>query len=339
MTPSANRDCAARRRSLLLAFGIAFVAGPGRSRAQTQSTKRVRRVGVLTPSTRDKEEINLKPFYDQMRKLGWMEEKNIAYDKAYGDDRHDRLAELAAGLVARKVELIFAPPASAASAARNATQTIPIVFSVVPDPISIGLVKSLAHPGTNATGLSSFNNSLEPKRVELLREIIPGARRIGLVGDPGDPNTALDEAALAPLVSALGLAISFEKATNAEDFDAALVRLAEEPLDAILATSSALAFNLRRRVIELARAKRVPVVGVRSQWADDGALFSYGASQDEQLRRSAEVVDKILRGVAPADIPVEQPTQLELVLNVKAARALGLTIPQSFLLRADRIIQ
>ncbi len=186
--------------------------------------------------------------------------------------------------------------------------------------------------------MSSTSAPLAPKRVQLLREILPGVKRIGFLADANNPLAKLDQQALAPIAASLGLTISVAEATNSGDFDAAVGSLVEKRVDAILVTS-VLATNLRERLIELANRKRIPVVAAVARIADAGALFSYGASTPNYLRRSALPVDKILKGAKPADIPVEQPTLFELVVNLKAAKALGITTPQSFLLRADRVIE
>jgi putative ABC transport system substrate-binding protein len=214
-----------------------------------------RRVGVLVPSTRAKEEVILKPFFDQMRETGWVEGRNIVYDRVYADDRHHELPRLAAELVARKPELIYAPPQIASMAASQATRTTPIVFATAIDPVGAGLASSLAHPGGNVTGVVSVIDSLAPKRLELLRQILPNARRIGLLGDPNDPRLNIERSALASVASALSLSIVVAEATN------------------------------------------------------------------------------------PADLAIEQPTRFELVINMRAAKALGIVIPRSVLLRADEVIQ
>ena len=307
------------------------------TRAQT-SNATLRRVGVLAPSTAAREAVTLEPFFDEMRQLGWTEGRNIVYERAFGDDRPGGLAQAAATLVARKPELIYAPPSPAAVAAQRATRTIPIVFATGTDPVGTGLVASLARPGGNVTGVVSVIDSLAPKRVELIGAVLPHARRIGLLDDPTDPRSAVDRRALAPLAAARGLTLVNGDATSAADFDAAVAALLAQRVDAV-STGTALVFNLRGRLLQAAAAAKVPVVGHRSQLADDGALLSYGASLSAQLRRSAHLVDKVLQGGRPAEIPVEQPTVFELVVNLKTARSLGIVIPQAVLVRADRVIE
>lgn len=189
-----------------------------------------------------------------------------------------------------------------------------------------------------ARSIISVVDSLAPKALELLREVLPKLKRLGLVGDPADPRLSLDEASIGPAAAALGIDVVLAKASNPATLDAAIGSLVRRPVDAIF-TNSSLTFNLRHRVVELTRPQRVPVIGHRAAMADAGALFAYGASLPEQIRRSAEVVDKVLGGVRPADIPVEQPTGFELVVNMRTARAFDIDIPASVLLRADRIIE
>lgn len=327
-----------QRRLLVLAFGAGIAGHTALLRAQTSSNS-LRRVGVITSATRPKTIVIQKPFYDQMRQLGWVEGKNIAYDWVEADDQLARLPRLADELVARAPEVIYAATGVSAMAARDATKTIPIVFAAVADPVALGLVASLGRPGGNATGIASIGSSLAPKRVELLREILPGVKRLGLLGDPNDPTTTLDQAALAPVAASLGLTLMVARASNAAEFDAAIAMLIADRADAIISGGSNIAYFYHPRLIELAHRSRVPVIAYRPVVAEAGALFAYGASLADQFRRSALVVDKILKGTKPADIPVEQATLFELVVNLRTANALGITIPRSILLRADRVIE
>jgi putative ABC transport system substrate-binding protein len=326
-----------RRHALRFAIGAGMAARAAPLWAQNAGAS-LRRVGVLAPSTREKEEATLKPFFDQMRELGWIEGQTIAYDRAYADNQQRDVARLAAELVARKPELIYAPPMPAALAAKRATSTIPIVFGTGTDPVGAGLVASLARPGGNVTGVVSIIESLAPKRIELLHEMLPAAKRIGFLGDPSDVRFNIERAALAPAAQTLGLTIVVGGASNPVEFDAAVDMLIGQGVEAIYGTGS-LVTNLRGRLVELANRKRLPVVGGVTPMAEAGALFSYGASLPDQFRRSAQLVDKILKGAKPADIPVEQPTRFELIINLKTAKALGITVPRFVLLRADRVIE
>ena len=298
----------------------------------------LRRIGVLAPSTRAKEGLILKPFYEEMHRLVWIAGQNIAYDAVYADDRHQDLPRLAAELVARKPELIFTPSQLAALAARQATRVIPIVFGTGIDPVGAGLVSSLAHPGGNVTGVVNVIDSLTPKRLELLHEMLPGAKRIGFLGDPSEATWKSERSKIGQTAKALGLTIILGEVSNPVEFDAAVAKLVAQGVDALFGFSP-LVTNLRERLIELANRKHLPVFGHAARMAEAGALFSYGASLPDQLRRSAQVVDKILKGAKPADLAVEQPTRFELVINLTAAKMLGVTVPQSLLLRADMVIQ
>ena len=296
-----------------------------------------RRVGVLAPSTAEREAATLKPFFDEMDHLGWREHQQVTYERAYAGNRHEDLARLAAQLVTRKPDLIYAPPSPAAMAAKGATHTIPIVFATATDPVGSGLVQSLARPGGNVTGICSVMESLAPKGLELLQQLMPGLQRIGLLGERQDARLRLDREALAPLLSARGMHLALGEASNPQGIDEAVERLLRERVEAVL-TNSSLTYNLRDRLAERFRARRVVLVGHRAEMVEAGALFSYGASLPDQLRASASVVDRVLKGVAPSNIPVEQPTRFELTLNAVTARALGIDIAPAVRLRTDRVI-
>jgi putative ABC transport system substrate-binding protein len=293
-----------------------------------------RRVGVLAPSTAAREAVTLNPFFEEMRQLGWIEGQNITFDRVYADDRMEDLSQRAAELVARRPDLIYAPPQPAALAARRATASIPIIFATATDPVGAGLVGSLARPGGNATGIGQFD-SLAPKSLQLLREMLPRVRRVGLVGASGDPRFALDRDALKQL---LGAGLQAIPAQNPAEVEAALQTLVKSGVEAIFTTSSLL-FNRRERVIELTLPQRVPVVGHRGEMAEAGALLSYSPSLAGQIRASAQFVDKVLRGANPAELPVQQPTKFELVVNLRTAGALGIEVPRTVLLRAERVIE
>jgi ABC-type uncharacterized transport system substrate-binding protein len=272
-----------------------------------------------------------------MARLGWIEGRTVSYERFYADDHQDRLPQLARDLVARRPAVIYAPPQPAAVAARGATSTIPIVFATSTDPIGAGLARSLVRPGGNATGVAMFE-SLAPKGFELLREIAPHARRVGLIGDPTDPRFELDRAALAPLLSRAGLAFTSAPVTDPANLETVVRRLVAERIEVLFTTSSP-TFNMRQRVVALTQPFGVAVFGHRSEMADAGALLSYGPPLHEQLRRSAALLDKVLRGSQPGEMPIEQPDTVELVINLRVAKSLGLAIPRTVLLRADRVIE
>jgi putative ABC transport system substrate-binding protein len=296
-----------------------------------------RTVGILAPSTRAKELVTLAPFFTEMRRLGWIEGQNVVYDWALGDDQEQMLPRRAAELVARKPDLIYAPPAPAASAARRATETIPIVFATGTDPVGAGLVQSLSRPGGNVTGAISVADSLAPKLVQLLREISPTIKVVGYLGHPEDPRWKIDSDALAALRQPLDVVLVSASLSAPGQLTAAFESLVGQGAQAVV-TGSSLTFNLRHELVVLSMRHRVAVAGHRSEMADAGALFSYGAPLREQIRLSARLVDRVLKGQSPSDIPVEQPNRFEFVVNRQTARKLGLTLPRSLLLRADRVI-
>jgi putative ABC transport system substrate-binding protein len=297
-----------------------------------------RRIGVLAPSTAEREGATLKPFFEEMEHLGWHDGEQVRYDRVYAGNRHEDLPRLAAELVRRRPDLIYAPPSPAAVAAKGATAEIPIVFASATDPVGTGLVQSLARPGGNVTGICSVMDSLAPKSLELLQQLFPALQRVGLLGEHQDARLRLDREALAPLLAARGMQLVMAEATNPQGVDAAVERLLRARAEVVL-TNSSLTFNLRDRLAERLASHRVALVGHRAEMVEAGALFSYGASLPDQLRASAQVVDRVLKGARPADIPVEQPTRFELALNLGAARALGIDIPPTVRLRADRVVE
>jgi putative tryptophan/tyrosine transport system substrate-binding protein len=266
-----------------------------------------------------------------------VEKRNVLYDRAHADDDHARLPALAAELVARIPDLIYAPPQNAAIVAKRATSTIPIVFGTATDPVGFGLVESLARPGGNVTGIATLAVTLLPKALEILREILPHAKRLALLGDPADPRAIADHDALHALAPRFGLTILSADVAAEGALDGAVAQLVAKHAHAIL-TNSSITFNLRHRLLALTSKARIPVVGQRAELADAGALFSYNAPLSVQLRRSAHLVDKVLKGASPASLPIEQATQFELVFNLRTAEELGLRVPASILARADRVI-
>jgi putative ABC transport system substrate-binding protein len=254
--------------------------------------------------------------------------------------RFDRLPDLAAELVRLKVDIIVAAPTPAAVAAKNATGTIPIVMTVVGDPVGIGLIASLARPGGNVTGLSySVGVETFGKGLELLKAALPKVRRMAILSNPGNPSHVLAIRDLKVAAGSLGVQLQFLEARGPNEFDGAFAAMAKERVGALLVVADSV-FNFHRaRLTDLAARSRLPTMyGIREN-VEAGGLMSYGASVPDLYRRAAGYVDKILKGAKPADLPVEQPTKFELVINLKTAKALGLTIPQSLLLRADQVIE
>jgi putative ABC transport system substrate-binding protein len=279
----------------------------------------------------------IEAFLAGLRQLGYAEGQNIAIEWRLAEGRFDRLPELATELVRLKVDVILAPGPPYVSAAKNATTTIPIVFALVPDPVATGLVASMARPGGNMTGLATNEVEMQGKRLELLKEIVPGLGRVAVLTNPGsdDRHRAVEHAA-----ALLGIQREVVTVARAEEIGEAFTLMKAKRVGAVMELPrSPLFFAHRQRIADLAVQNRLPAACYSKEYVEAGCLLYYGASLQDVLRRSAQYVDKILKGAKPGELPVEQPTKFELVINVKTAKALGLTVPQSVLLRADEVIQ
>jgi len=282
----------------------------------------------------------LDAFRQGLRELGWVEGQNIAIEYRFAEGRFDRLPDLAAELVRLKVDIIVAQPTPAAVAAKNATKTIPIVMISVGDPVGLGLIASLARPGGNVTGSSySVGPEIAGKLLELLKETVPKVRRVAILWNPANPAQPLFIRELNVAAPSLGVQLQLLEARGPNEFEGAFAAMAKERAGALLVMADGMFLLHRTRLADLAARSRLPAAyGVRDH-VDAGGLMSYGSSTRDLFRRSATFVDKILKGAKPADLPVEQPTKFELVINAKTAKALGLTIPPSLLQRADEVIQ
>lgn len=317
-------------------LGSLLLALTAQAWAQAQTPARIAFIGPGRAATHA---VNISAFRDGMRENGLREGEHYVLDEKYAKGNYDRFPTLTDEVLKRNPAIILVTTIASVRAAQQATKTVPIVFVSTNDPVGSGLVASLARPTGNVTGISSNFTSLAPKRLQLLREILPKAKRIGDLIDPNDPISLSNQRVLEPLVASLGMTIIFAEASNPVEFEASVAKLLAARVDAIFAGGPAISFNLRARLIELTNQKRVPVIGAHSRMADAGALISYGFTLADHLRRSALLVDKILKGAKPADLPVEQPNVFELVVNLKAAKALGITIPQSVLISATRVIE
>ena len=331
-----------KRRKLVIVLG-ALSAGLARAQPAERAGKTMR-VGMLSPAKRAAADVgNSKRFVDAMRELGWVEGRNILYDRAYVEGDEKRFPALAAELVARSPDLIWVVPSQAARAAFASTRTIPIVFAASGNVVERGLVKTLARPGGNVTGVQNIGWELGGKRLHLLKQALPKLTRVGVLITPNpDPlgASAREFAMIEKAAATLGVTAIPAMAKEVGEFDAAIASLVKNQVEALLVIHITLFFRGRKRILELAASRRLPVVGFRSEYADDGALMSYSALVSDQIRRSAQMVDQILKGTKkPADIPVELPTKFELVVNVKTAKALGITIPAEILLQAARVIE
>jgi putative tryptophan/tyrosine transport system substrate-binding protein len=276
-------------------------------------------------------------FVGQLRKLGWIEGRTIAIEYRWSEGRPERATEIAAEFVRLKVDVIVTS-GTAAPTVKQATAVIPIVFAIAIDPVGGGLIASLARPGGNVTGLSVQQTDIAGKRLELLREVVPRLRRVAIMVDVGFAQGVLEMGEVEATARTLGLEVTPLEIRRAEDIAAAFTALKAQA-DALYVVVNALVSTNRTRIITLALGARLPTIFNTRDFVQVGGLMSYGPNYSDLFRRAAEYVDKILRGTKPGDIPVEQPTKFDLVLNLTTAKALGLAIPESFLLRADEVIE
>jgi len=274
-----------------------------------------------------------------LARIGYIEGKSIVIEYRYADDKLERLPVLATELVRLNPVLIIAPTTVEVRAAQSATKTIPIIFYNVPDPVGTGLVNSLARPGGNITGFSTINAALSGKRLEILKETIPKLSRVGVLWDPKNLSSAQQWKDSQEPARQLGLQLHSMEASSAEQYDAAFANAVKARCGAILAAQTTLAASNIPKVVELAAKNHLPAIATRGEYVTLGLLMSYAADDTEVFQRAAAIIDKILKGTKPADIPVEQPTKFEFVINLKAAKQIGLTIPPNVLARADRVIK
>jgi putative ABC transport system substrate-binding protein len=329
---------------LRLAFTITLLLGGlfSPSAAEAQQAAKVARIGYLVPNPAADNPHLREAFLQGLRDLGYVEGRNLVIDYRYAEGRFERLPVLAAELVALKVDVIVAGPTPAALAAKHATRTIPIVFASGGDPVTDGLVTSLARPGGNVTGLSGLSPDLVGKWLEQLKRAVPGASRVAALWQPGAVGELTEKSMLKGAeraARALRMRLQVVEARGPEDFDRAFSDMARARAGALTVLPSPMLFSERRRLVGLAAKHRVPAVYPLREYVDAGGLMSYGANAADLYRRAATYVDRILKGMKPADLPVEQPTKFELVINLKAAKALGLAIPQSVLAQADQVIE
>jgi len=275
----------------------------------------------------------------ELRALGYIEDKNIVFEYRSADDKLDRLPALADELVRLKVDVLLASATPAAVAAKNATRTIPVVFYGGFDPVALGLVDSLARPGGNVTGFSGMSPMLAGKRLELLKETIPKLSRVAALWDPQNPGSAQQWKESQLPARELGLQLHPIEASSADKFEAAFKEATKARSAALSLMASPFFYSNQKQLADLATKNRLPAIYPREEFVASGGLMSYGSDRTESFRRAAVFVDKILKGAKPAEIPVEQPRKFELMINLKAAKQIGLTIPQSVLYRADKVIK
>ena len=312
-----------------------------RSAVEAQQAGKMSRIGFLDPSNASSSAVRLAAFRQELSKLGWIEGKNITIEYRFAEEKSGRQPELAADLIRLKVDAIVGASTSVVLAAKRATTTIPIVFTSSSDPVGAGLVASLARPGGNVTGLSGLGVELNTKRLEVLKDAVPKLARVGLLRPPQQGAIA-DELQVKELrLAAVTLKLKLEEMEtklDPESLESAFQRAKQKQVDAIMTISRPF-FAERKRFVELAGKFRLPSIYQQKEYVDEGGLMSYGTDTTDLYRRAATYVDKILKGAKPADLPVEQPTKFEFVINLKTAKALNLTIPQSVLYRADKVIR
>jgi ABC-type uncharacterized transport system substrate-binding protein len=305
--------------------------------AQAQQPKKVPRIGYLAPGSRSS--VSVEAFQQGLRDLGYIKGQNVVIEYRYAEGMADRVPNLAAELVQRKIDVIVVSGTPATQAVKNATKTIPIVMVSVTDPVGTGLVASLAHPGGNVTGLSNLYENLGGKQLELLKEAFPKTSRVAVLWDPANASNALWLGQLKVASSALRVTLQPVEVHVPDDLDPAFAAIKREGAGAFCALANTLVGTYGARIIDFAAKSRLPAMYPESRFTNAGGLMSYGANFADLYRRAATYVDKILKGAKPADLPVEQPTKFELVINLKTAKQIGVTIPQSVLYKADKVIK
>ncbi len=328
-------------RRIGLAVVLAFSLFVAPFTAQAQAPGKVPRVGILFSEFAPTSEPSptARAFVESLRGLGWVEGRNVLLEWRYAEGRTERYPVLAAELVALKVDVLVAFSTPAALAVKQVTTTTPVIMAAISDPVGSRLVGSLARPGGNITGLSLLAPELSAKRLDLFKQAMPRLARAAVLWNTANSGMVLRFRETESASRALGVAIDSVGVQGPGDFETAFATISKHRPDALLVLADTVTSAHRRRAIEFAAASRLPAIYETRQFADDGGLMSYGISMSEHYRRAAFFVDKVLKGAKPADLPVEQPSTFELVINLKTAKALGLTIPQTVLLRADHVIE
>jgi putative ABC transport system substrate-binding protein len=324
---------------LLLLAALALLVAPTFCSAQEPKSGKIVRIGRLSPLSADADARHLEAFRKSLRELGWIEGAGFVIESRFADGQSARLPQLATQLVRERVDLILTGSNPGALAAKHATGTIPIVMVTTGDPVRAGIVASLSRPGGNITGVTALGQTLYAKRLDLIKEAVPGVGRVAILVNPASVYTASILRDKDTWARTLGLRIPVLEAGGPADFEKAFAALAAERAGALMVQTDALFITHRRRIVELAARSRVPAVYGERESVDAGGLMFYGASLVGMYREAAVYADRILKGARPADLPVAQPTTLELVINLKAAKALGLTIPAPVLARADHLVE
>jgi len=324
-----------RRREFITLLAGAAVEWPCTAVAQSK----IYRLGILETISPIVNAANFDALRKGLRELGYVEGQNLFFEYRSADGRNERFPDLVAELVRLKVDLIVTRSTPAVLAVKAATTAIPVVMAATANPVGDGIVATLARPGGNITGLSSFHTELSNKRLELLREMIPRIARIATLSDPSNPVTPGQQEDVRRAARSLGIETQFLEARNREDLGPAFEVAAREKVEALILQNSAPTQANLQLTVDLAARHRLPVIYASKEFVDAGGLMTYGVNYPDLYRRAATYVDKILKGAKPADLPVEQPTKFELVLNLKTAKALGLSMPDKLLVAADEVIE
>lgn len=307
--------------------------------AAAQDTRTTVHVGLLDNGVPDTRQHLWDAFERQMRQLGYVDGQNVTYERRWAHGRAEQLPSLARELVERRVSVLVTAGSTATNAARAATATIPIVFASTSDPIGLRYVANLANPGGNVTGFSNLNQDLGGPRLELLKAILPTMSRVAVLADAASTSSALQAEEIQRAGQALGISTEIVKFRRAEEFDGTFDALAANGVDALIFVSSSMLFSHRERLAKLALQKRLPVVAPQREWAEAGMLATYGPNLADAFRRAAGYVHRILTGTRLSDLPVEQPATFEILINLKTAHAVGVTVPPHVLVRADEVIE
>jgi putative ABC transport system substrate-binding protein len=322
-----------RRRDFIALVSSAVAAWP--LGALAQQSGKIWRIGFIA----HRYEKFYDPLFQGLRELGYVEGQNLIVERRYAEGHAERFQEFAAEMVRLKVDAVIVVTTPAAFAVRNATTTIPIVHPAAIDPVGTGLIASLAHPGGNITGLAVLNAETSAKRLELLREVVPGLSRGAVLWNSANPANGLAWKETEGAGRALGVALQSQEVRAPKDFEGAFAAIVQQHPDILLVLQDALTLEYRKEIISFALREHIPGMYVGKEWVEEGGLMSYGDRLPERYRRAADLVDRILKGAKPADLPVEQPTTFELVVNLKTAKAIGLTLSPAFLARADQVIE
>jgi putative ABC transport system substrate-binding protein len=324
---------------LIVVVVLGFLGAPFAAAAQGATSGKTARIGRLSPNSAETDAPFLDAFRKGLHDLGWIEGRDFAIETRFAEGKPERLTELATQLVRRRVDVILAGSTPGTLAAKTATSTIPIVMVTTGDPVDAGLVASLAQPGGNVTGLTALGQALSAKRLELLKEAVPGVARVAVLTSPASPYTGPFLRERESLARALGVRLQVLEAHDPTKFEQVFAEMTRERAGALMVFTDVMLITYRKRLVELAAKNRLPAVYPEREFVSAGGLMFYGASLVDMYYRAAVYADKILKGTKPADLPVEQPTKLELVINLKTAKTLGLTIPSSLLVRADHVVE